>query len=189
MDLMEYPDEVLAAIEVVDEVLVEYAKAQLEAGAHSICYDHLYASQSILGKDLWEKFEGNSVKKVTDVVHKAGALVSFHNCGNGIYFDMSEKWGKPHAISHAYVADDVDSWEEHKAKWGGKIGTIGWIPPGPIAMLGTPEEIEEECKAEMEIFAPGAGFVLATGCEYPPNAPLRNAKRIVEAAKKYGVYK
>ena len=87
------------------------------------------------------------------------------------------------------MADDVDSWEEHKAKWGGKIGTIGWIPPGPVAMLGTPEEIEEECKAEIEIFAPGAGFVLATGCEYPPNAPLRNAKRIVEAAKKYGVYK
>lgn len=189
MDLMEYPKEVMEAIQVIDEVLVEYTKAQLEAGAHSICYDHLYASQSILGKELWEKFEGPSVKKVTDEVHKAGALVSFHNCGNGIYFDMSEKWGKPHAISHAYVADDVDSWEEHKAKWGTKIGTIGWIPPGPVAMLGTPEEIEEECKAEIDIFAKGAGFVLATGCEYGPNAPLRNAKRIVEAAKKYGVYK
>lgn len=188
-DLIEYPDEVKATLELMDEVLVEYAIAQVEAGAHSVCYDNLYASQSILGKELWEKFEGQSVKKVTDAIRNAGAIVSFHNCGNGIYFDMTEKWGHPTAISHAYVADDVDSWEEHKAKWGSKIATIGWVPPGPVAMLGTPEEIEEECKAEIEIFAKGGGYILATGCEFGPNAPLRNAKRMVEAAKKYGVYK
>lgn len=188
MDLIECPDKVKPALETMDEVLVEYAKAQVEAGAHSVCYDHLYCSQSILSKQLWEKYEGESIKKVCDAIRDAGALVSLHNCGNGIYFDMSLQWAKPHAISHAYVADDVDSWEEHKSKWGDKIATIGWIPPGPVAMLGTPEEIEEECKAEIEIFAKGGGFILATGCEYPPNAPLINAKHIVNAAKKYGVY-
>ncbi|KKK74151.1 hypothetical protein LCGC14_2886660, partial [marine sediment metagenome] len=26
------------------------------------------------------------------------------------------------------------------------------------------------------------------GCEFPPNAPLLNAKRIVDATHKYGVY-
>jgi uroporphyrinogen decarboxylase len=187
-DLIEYPDEVMGALKVMDEVLNEYALAQIEAGAHSVCYDNLYASQSILSKELWEKFEGESLKLVCDTIRSNGALVSHHNCGNGIYFDMIDKWGKPHAVSHAYVADDVDSWEEHKAKWGGKIVTIGWVPPGPVAMLGTPEEIEEECKAEIEIFAKGGGYVLATGCEFGPNAPLRNAQRMVEAAKKYGVY-
>jgi uroporphyrinogen decarboxylase len=188
MDLVEHPDAVLPALQLMDEVLDEYALAQIEAGAHSICYDNLYASQSVLSKDIWEKFEGESLKKVCDTIRNNGALVSHHNCGNGIYFDMIDKWGKPHAVSHAYVADDVDSWEEHKAKWGGKIATIGWVPPGPVAMLGTPEEIEEECKAEMEIFMKGNGYILATGCEFGPNAPLQNASLIVEAAKKYGVY-
>ena len=188
-DLVEYPDEVEGALRVMDEVLNEYAIAQIEAGAHSVCYDHLYASQSVLSKGLWEKFEGPSIKKVCTTIREMGALVSLHNCGNGIYFDMSEKWANPHAISHAYVADDVDSWEEHKAKWGSKIATIGWVAPGPMAMLGTPEELEEECKGEIEIFAKGGGYILATGCEYPVNAPLQNAKRMVEAAKKYGVYK
>jgi uroporphyrinogen decarboxylase len=189
MDLIEAPEAVLPALQAMDETLLEYAKAQVEAGAHSVCYDHLYCSQSILSKELWEKFEGPSIKRLCDTIRGMGALVSLHNCGNGIYFDMSLKWANPHAISHAYVADDVDGWEEHKAKWGGKIATIGWIPPGPVAMLGTPDEIEEECKAEIEIFSKGGGFILATGCEYPPNAPLLNARRIVEAAKKYGVYK
>jgi len=189
MDLIENPEAVLPALQAMDETLLEYAMAQAEAGAHAVCYDHLYCSQSILSKQLWEKFEGPSIKRLCDAIRAKGCLVVLHNCGNGIYFDMSQKWANPHAISHAYIADDVGSWEEHKAKWGNKIATIGWIPPAPVAMLGTPEEIEEECKAEIEIFAKGGGFILSTGCEFPPNAPLLNARRIVEAGKKYGVYK
>ncbi|MBZ0154858.1 MAG: uroporphyrinogen decarboxylase, partial [Alphaproteobacteria bacterium] len=48
--------------------------------------------------------------------------------------------------------------------------------------------IEEEVKSEIEIFGKGGGFILSTGCEYPPNAPLYNARHIVECSKKYGVY-
>ncbi len=188
MDLIECPDKVLPALQAMDETLFEYAMAQAEAGAHGVCYDNLYCSQSLLSKEMWEKFEGPSLKKLADGIKEKGCLMALHNCGNGIYFDMSEKWSAPNVISHAYVSDDVDSWEEHKKKWGGKIATMGWMPPGPVAMLGSPEEIEEEVKAEIEIFQPGAGFVMSTGCEFPPNAPLLNAKRIVDAAHKYGVY-
>lgn len=188
MDLMEHPDEVMGALEIMDDVLTEYAVAQKEAGAHAVCYDNLYASESILSKPLWRKFESKGMLQVCDAIGESGALVVHHNCGNGIYFDELEKYGHPHAVSHAYVADDVDSWEEHKKKWGSKICTIGWMPPGPVAMLGSEEEIEEEVKAEMEIFKPGGGFIQSTGCEFPPNAPMRHAKLIVDAAKKYGVY-
>lgn len=189
MDLIENPDEVLPALQAMDDTLLEYSLAQVEAGAHCVCYDHLYCSQSILSKELWEKFEGPSLKRLCDAIRDKGALVALHNCGNGIYFDMSMKWANPHVISHAYLSDDVSSWEEQKAKWGSKVPTCGWIPPGPVAMLGTPEEIDEECKAEIDVYAKGGGFILSTGCEFPPNAPLLNAKRIVEASKKYGVYK
>ena len=188
MDLVECPEKVKPALAVMDEVLTEYALAQIEAGAHTVCYDNLYASESILSKPLWREFEAEGMKKVCDAISNAGVLVTHHNCGNGIYFDEIIKYGHPNMVSHAYVADDVDSWEEQKAKWGGKTCTAGWIPPGPVAMLGTPEEIEEECKAEIEIYAKGGGLVLATGCEYPPNASLLNAKRIVNAGHKYGVY-
>ena len=188
MDLVECPEKVMPALQIMDEVLKDYAIAQAEAGAHGVCYDNLYCSQSVLSKDLWEQFEGESMKLVCDAIRDTGALVVLHNCGNGIYFDMSEKWANPNAISHAYMADDVSTWAENKEKWGSKIATIGWMAPGPVAMLGTPEEIEEECKAEIEIYAKGGGFILSTGCEFPPNASLLNAKRIVDAGKKYGVY-
>lgn len=36
--------------------------------------------------------------------------------------------------------------------------------------------------------APGGGYVLAPGCEYPPNADLMGAVAMVKAAEKYGRY-
>jgi uroporphyrinogen decarboxylase len=44
----------------------------------------------------------------------------------------------------------------------------------------------DECRRQIDVLAKGGGFVLAPGCEYPPNIPLTNAFAIVEAAKKYG---
>ncbi len=121
---------------------------------------------------------------------RQGAFVSFHNCGNGIYFDMTEKWGNPMAISHAYVADDVDSWEEHKAKWGKQDRHHRLDPAGTGGdarhargdrggMQGRDGDLR--ARAEDSSFPRDASI--------GPNAPLRNAKRIVEASKKYGVYK
>jgi len=188
MDCIEHPEKVKEACELLDEVLIDYSMAQLEAGCHSVCYDNLYCSESIASKATWEKYEATGMNDWSKAVAGAGALVTLHNCGNGIYFDKMIEHASPHAISHAYVADDVDSWVEHKQKWGPKTCTIGWVAPGPIAMLGTPEEIEEECKAEIEIYGEGGGYILSTGCEFGPNAPLLNAKRMCEARDKYGVY-
>ena len=36
--------------------------------------------------------------------------------------------------------------------------------------------------------APGGGFMLATGCEYPANATFDRARRMIEIAKTYGAY-
>ena len=37
----------------------------------------------------------------------------------------------------------------------------------------------------MDDLAPGGGFVLSPGCEFPPDAPLINAAALVAAARLY----
>jgi len=49
-----------------------------------------------------------------------------------------------------------------------------------------PYEVMQECRMQIEDLAHGGGFVLAPGCEFPPNAPLENAMAIVKAAELYG---
>ncbi|MBI2876656.1 MAG: hypothetical protein HYY20_07225 [Candidatus Tectomicrobia bacterium] len=41
----------------------------------------------------------------------------------------------------------------------------------------------------MEDLSRGGGFILASGCEFPPNASLLNARAMVEAAELYGAYR
>jgi uroporphyrinogen decarboxylase len=45
--------------------------------------------------------------------------------------------------------------------------------------------VMEECRRQIDDLAPGGGYILAPGCEYPPNIPLTNAIALVNAAEKY----
>ena len=49
-------------------------------------------------------------------------------------------------------------------------------------------EWDKLCREQIDAMAAGGGFVLATGCEYPANADLKRAERMIELAKTYGVY-
>ncbi len=188
-DLIRHPQEVLQAVEIITEVLVEFAKAQVEAGAHSVCIDPLYSSPTILSKKQWETFEGPFCQRIADAIRGAGGIVTVHNCGNGVYFEEVIKWMNPAAISVAYPAYGCKSWEEHAQKWGKKVVTIGYSHPANTGLVMTRQEILDDCRGQIELFHNnGAGFILATGCEFPPNGNLLSAVAMVDAAKFYGAY-
>ena len=58
-----------------------------------------------------------------------------------------------------------------------------WAPFAPE------EELRAEIRRQIDVYAPGGGFILATGCEYPANADFRAAQIMVEEAKTYGRYR
>lgn len=190
VDCIKHRDDLIAACEIITPMLIDYAVAQVEAGAQAIVMDTLYASASIMSPKMWEAIEGPFAKRIADAVKKAGAGLVLHNCGGGIYFDVQEKWTDPVAISHAYPAADCKSWEEHAAKWGKKIVSIGYMDPAKTGMLLDEEGVMEYCREVLETFKDcNGGFILSTGCEFPPNGSLLNAMAIMKAAKAYGTYK
>jgi len=186
-DLIRHPQEVLAAVDIITDVLVEYAKAQVEAGAHSVCIDPLYSSSTVLSKTTWEKFEGPYLKRISDAIREAGAAVSIHNCGDGVYFEEVIKWSNPIAISVAHPAHGSKNWEEHAKTWGKKVITIGYSDPATTGLNMSTDEVLEDCKNQIDLFKRNeAGFILSTGCEFPPNGNLLSAAAMVEAARRYG---
>jgi len=188
-DLIRHPKEVLEAIEIITQVLVEFAKAQIEAGAHSVCIDPLYSSPTILSKKQWETFEGPFVERIANAIREAGGIVTVHNCGNGVYFEEVIKWINPVAISVAYPAYGCKTWEEHAKKWGKKVVTIGYSHPANTGLVMSPDEVIEDCRDQIELFrAHEAGFILSTGCEFPPNGNLLSVVAMVTAAKRYGAF-
>ena len=187
-DCMKTPELVIQAEEVITDMLVDYIKAMAKTGVHGIVLDTLFASQCIMSKKLWKQIEGPFATRLADAIREAGSMVMVHNCGNGVYFDIQIEAMNPVAISHAYLPDDCQSMAELKEKYGDKTTICGSVDPASYMFLGTPDEAKAECKKQIEAYGKGGGYILATGCEFPPNGSLLNAMAMMEAAKLYGRY-
>jgi uroporphyrinogen decarboxylase len=187
-DCMRHKEHVMKAEEVITDVLVDYIKAMTKTGVHAIVLDTLFASQCIMNKNMWKEIEGPSTKRLADAIREGGAMVMVHNCGNGVYFDVQMEMMNPVAISFAYTPDDCKDMVEAKKKWGDKTCLCGYVSPAAYMFLGTPEQAKQECRRQIEELKEGGGFILATGCEFPPNGSLLNAIAMMEAAELYGKY-
>lgn len=188
MDLYDDPDAVLAAVREVNETLKDYVAALCDTGVDAVMLDTLFASGSIMSKELWYKTEGVFVKELAEVIRQKNCLTMVHNCGKRVYFDVQIETMKPAAISFLYPPDDCKDFAECKEKYGDKVTLIGCVTPAN-AVIGTDEEWDAQCREHIDAMAKGGGFILATGCEYPANASFDRAQRMIEIAKTYGRYK
>lgn len=184
VDCLDAPEAMHVALRAITDTLKEYCKAIIETGVHAIMFDTLFASQSIMSKDMWVEMEAGYMKELAEYVHSQNTMVMIHNCGNGIYFDVQIEAMQPEAISFLYPPDDCADFAETKAKYGDKTTLIGCVMPSWL-LSASREEILEECRKEMDAMATGGGFILATGCEYPSGLSPEKAKIMVEAARAY----
>lgn len=187
-DCYKAKEAVMHAEEVITGMLIDYIKAMAKTGVHAIVLDTLFASQTIMRKEMWAEIEGPYAKRLGEAIREAGCMVMVHNCGGGIYFDVQIEAMDPIAISLAYHPDDCADFNEAKQKWGDKVTMCGYVSPAQYAFLGTAEEMKQECKRQIEELGANGRFILATGCEFPPNGSLMNAIAMMEAAEQYGKY-
>ena len=187
MDIYDDPDAVKAAAREINETLKDYVNALIDTGVHAVMLDTLFASGSIMSKQMWCDMESSLVKELADICHERGVAVMIHNCGKKVYFDAQIEAMNPAAISFLYPPDDCEDFAECKSKYGNDVTLIGCVPP-VMAVTETDEAWDDYCREQIDAMAKGGGFMLATGCEYPANAPLDRAKRMVDIAKDYGKY-
>jgi uroporphyrinogen decarboxylase len=66
--------------------------------------------------------------------------------------------------------------------WGGGVDTQHILPNG------TPQQVKEDVKRDMEALAPGGGFVFATVHNIQAEVPPQNIMAMIEALNEYGNY-
>ncbi len=183
-DCVTNPKAVMHACDAITETLLEFVQAQCDTGVPAVVIDTLFASWNGLSKELWEQIEGPFSREISNLIKKNGLVVGIHNCGHGIYFDSQIKYMEPDVISFAHLPDDCATPREMKKRYGDQTTLVGYIET-PLLINGTPQEIMEASRRQIEDLAEGGGFILAPGCEYPPNIPLTSGFALVEAAKRY----
>ncbi len=187
MDLYDDPDAVQAAVAAVNETLKDYVAALCDTGVDGVMFDTLFASGTIMSKDMWMEMEGEPMRELAQVVRDHGCQPMIHNCGQNPYFDVQIEMVQPTAFSFLYPPADCKDFAECKEKYGKDMLLIGCVTPAN-AVIGTDEEWDEQCRAQIDAMAKGGGFMLATGCEYPANASFDRAQRMIDIAKTYGKY-
>lgn len=181
-DCINYKKDVIRACEPITETLLEYVQAQCDTGVPAVAIDTLYASWNALPRKLWEETEGPFVKEISDLLRKNNRGVAIHNCGHGPYFDSQIKFMEPEVISFAHLPDDCKNDKELKEKYGRRVTLFGYVPT-PLLVHGTPQQVMDECRRQIDVLGKDGGYILAPGCEYPPNIPLTNAFAMVKAAQ------
>jgi len=183
-DCLNHREAVIKACETITVTLLEFVQAQCETGVPAVAIDTLYASWNGLPRSLWEEIEGPWVREISRLIKKNGLVVGIHNCGHGLYLDSQIKFMEPEVISFAHLPDDCATEKELKERYGDHSTLLGYVPT-PLLVNGTPQAVMEECRRQIDTLGRDGGYILAPGCEYPPNIPLTNAFALVEAARRY----
>ena len=167
------PDRLHGFMEVLKELTVEFAKAQIDAGADVIMLaDH--ATGDLVSGETYRKFLLHVHQEVTK---RIGAPIVLHICG-----DTTDRL---HHIAQAgfdcfHIDSKVDPFKA-KEIVGNRISLMGNINNPSTLLFKTPEDVKREARNAVK-----AGFeILAPECAIPTRVPNENLKAITEVAQEY----
>lgn len=156
-------DEPELAHEILDflsDIVIDFAVAQLEAGAPMIGAGD--AAASLLSPALYRAFALPYEQRICSAVHKAKGLAKLHVCGNTEHLlrDMctvgADLYNVDHMVSMELAADVYG--KARKAYKGNM---------NPVGMLNmTPEDCGKRASDYIARFA-GEQYILSCGCEIP----------------------
>lgn len=164
-------------------VATRYAYALIESGGRSTSIGEPIAGPDLISPRHYREYPFVHEKRMVDELKKDGIILANHICGNTIPIidDFIATGAQILEIDHKTDVQKAKDAARHQTCLLGPIDTS-------LLLNGTPQEIEDTCRAVIEIMAPDSGFILGPGCALDPNVPADNVHALVESAKKYGVY-
>jgi hypothetical protein len=175
-DLFRRPDKVQEAMDVVIPDLVEQAR-QLARGlkVHAMWVGGWRAASEFLSRPLWERFVFPYYKKIVEAVVEEGVIPVLHWDSNWTR-DLEYLLDFPKARC-VFSPDGATDIFKAKKVLGDHMCIMGDVPSEMLA-LATPDRVTEYCKRLIGEIGP-AGFILAQGCDIPPNAKPENVRALI----------
>lgn len=170
LDLVDEPEWAEELMDRVTDFAIQFAVAQVEAGADTVGIGDALASQ--ISPKLYQRFVLPRERRIVDAIHAAGGRAKLHICGNITRL-------LPHIATLGVDVLDVDSMVDIGAArkaMGSRTVLMGGIDPVAVIKDGSPQAIAaelERCRqAALPAYAPGGG------CEIPAATPKENLKAL-----------
>jgi uroporphyrinogen decarboxylase len=178
--LIDQPAMAHRILEFLTDIVVDFALAQLEAGAAMIGSGD--AAASLVSPGQYREFALPCEQRVVSRIHEAGGLVKLHICGNTTHLleDMVR------SDADLFNVDHLVDFDAACALYG-KAGKAfkGNLDPVAEMLQSTPERCARRC-AELLRKASGLRYMLGAGCEIPPGVRDDVFRAFCEAPRTQG---
>ena len=174
LDFYDDPGFVTDLFEFVVELGLRFGRGQIEAGADVVGVGDPAAS--LVGPQIYREFVWPYQKKLVDGLHEAGGAVRLHICGNTR--DILREMGE---LGCEVV--DIDSMvpiDVAREAVGPNQIIAGGVDPVAELQNGSPESVHnavQKCHQQA-----GSRYIVAAGCEVPPDTPTENMRTMAEYA-------
>lgn len=179
-DLFRIPDKVQAAMDAAMPDIIANAKQLCRAVKPIGLWVGGWRSASeFLSPRLWQRFVLPYYKQLVEVVVDEGVIAVLH-------FDSDSTRDLEHLRvlpkgKCVFSPDGATDIFKAKEILGDHMCIMGDVPSALLS-LGTPDEVHEYCQRLINNIGP-SGFILAQGCDIPPNAKPENVKAMIDSVK------
>ena len=157
--------------------------AQSRSKHSYVCLERV--SAEFISPEIFEELVLPYLKQIVTVNNRLGYINLFHMDTDWTpFFEYFLELPKGRYILHLENSDIFKA----KEILGHRFCLMGNVN-STLQKLGTPKLIMEHCKKLIEVCGEGGGYILGSGCEVASDAPFENIQAIIEAGKKYGVYR
>ena len=194
LDLGESPPDIAdAIIEKHSEFCMAYYERLLNAAKGRIdiirTYDD-YGTQRglMMSPRIWCKLVKPRLAALVELVHSYDTKFMLHSCGSvaEVIPDIIETGVDildPIQTKAAGMAP-----EELQAQFGGQICFHGGLDTQDVLPHGSTEDVAEEVKHLLRVFAPAGGYIFNSSQALMPDTPVENVEAMYQAARRWGNY-
>jgi uroporphyrinogen-III decarboxylase len=183
LDLYRRPDKVQAAMDAAAPVMLERTRRALRARRPMAAWVGGWRSASeFLAPRLWERFVFPYLEQLVTAVVEEGVIAVLHFDANWTR-DLERLRELPKAKCVLSLDGKTDIFKA-KEVLGDHMCIMGDVHPSLLS-LGTPKTVTEYCKRLLREVGP-SGFILSSGCDVPPQAPVENVRAMVDSVQEGG---
>ncbi len=161
--LVDAPDAAHKLLAHLTKIVIDFALAQVKAGAHMIGAGD--AAASLISPAMYRQFALPYEHRVCEAIHEAGSLVKLHVCGNTtkLLQDMAHCGADLFNVDHLVPLHDArDVYAAHNVCFKGNLDPVRHM------MRATPEGCFRSAREAIAVgSAAGARYMLSAGCEIP----------------------
>lgn len=182
VDLIEEDEQVIRhALEWTTKVCINFAKAELDAGANVTSMGEAYAGPNLVSPNIYNQFAFEYEKEVVNEVQSEDKLYSIHICGDTN--KIIDKMGRTGArILEVDWKLDMNRARKLVPQ---NVLLMGNVNPSDPLYLGTPKSVDEAVK-NVVYKTKGRGLIISSGCAIGANTPPENFAALISAGRKYG---